>query len=112
MEQFIPDGSNSQEVCISKLKENDVVIFLISSYYGSLMESCSLKEDCKAVYPMKNIPIIRHIIDPYHKKNKLSLVIPTLASIPSEFLFKISNDIRRGDLKSFLGQILKFNENN
>jgi len=53
MEQFIPDGSNSQEVCIGNLKKNDVVIFLISSYYGSLMESCSLKEDCKAVCPMK-----------------------------------------------------------
>ena len=42
MEQFIPDGSNSQEVCIGSLKKNDVVIFLISSYYGSLMNSCSL----------------------------------------------------------------------
>jgi len=53
MEQFIPDGSNSQEVCIGNLIKNDVVIFLISSYYGSLMESCSIKEDCKAVCPMK-----------------------------------------------------------
>ncbi|MFX1480327.1 MAG: leucine-rich repeat domain-containing protein [Promethearchaeota archaeon] len=53
MEQFIPDGSNSQEVCIGKLKENNVVIFLISPYYGSLMDTCSLKEDCKAECPMK-----------------------------------------------------------
>ena len=58
MEQFIPDGSNSQEVCIGnlkKMKENGIVIFLISSYYGSLMNKCSLtlKEQCKAECLMK-----------------------------------------------------------
>ncbi len=53
MEKFIPDGSNSQEVCISNLKESDIVIFIISSYYGSLIENCSLKEECKAECPMK-----------------------------------------------------------
>jgi len=56
MEEFIPDGSDSQEVCIGNLKKvkgNGVVIFLISPYYGSLMESCSLKDDCKADCPMK-----------------------------------------------------------
>jgi len=53
MEQFIPDGSNSQEVCINSLKTSDVVIFLISPYYGSLMDRCSLKEVCKAECPMK-----------------------------------------------------------
>ncbi|MFX1353160.1 MAG: tetratricopeptide repeat protein [Promethearchaeota archaeon] len=56
MEEFIPDGSDSQEVCIGNLKKvkgNGIVIFLISPYYGSLMESCSLKEDCKAECPMK-----------------------------------------------------------
>jgi len=56
MEEFIPDGSNSQEICIGnlkKMKEGGIVIFLISPYYGSLMESCSLKTDCKADCPMK-----------------------------------------------------------
>ena len=56
MEQFIPDGSNSQEVCIGNLKqmkESGVVLFLISPYYGSLMDKCSLKKDCKADCPMK-----------------------------------------------------------
>ncbi|MHA2001214.1 MAG: tetratricopeptide repeat protein [Promethearchaeota archaeon] len=53
MEQFVPDGSNSQEVCISYLKKADVVIFLISPYYGSLMDTCSLKEECKAECTMK-----------------------------------------------------------
>ncbi|MFX1478028.1 MAG: tetratricopeptide repeat protein [Promethearchaeota archaeon] len=54
MEQFIPDGSKSQEICIGNLKENDVVIFLISSYYGSLMDTCSLKNECKAECLMKS----------------------------------------------------------
>ena len=56
MEKFIPDGSSSQEVCIGNLKKmryNGVVIFLISPYYGSLINSCSIKEDCKAECPMK-----------------------------------------------------------
>lgn len=56
MEEFIPDGSKSQEVCIENLKkrkDNGIVIFLISPYYGSLMGSCSLKADCKADCPMK-----------------------------------------------------------
>jgi len=56
MEEFIPDGSNSQEVCIGnlkKMKKDGIVIFLISPYYGSLMDSCSLKADCKAECSMK-----------------------------------------------------------
>jgi len=53
MEKFIPDGSSSQEVCISNLLKSDIIIFLISPYYGSLMESCSLEKECKADCPMK-----------------------------------------------------------
>ncbi|MFX1396842.1 MAG: tetratricopeptide repeat protein [Promethearchaeota archaeon] len=56
MEDFIPDGSASQEVCIKNLKsmkKSGIVVFLISPYYGSLIESCSLKEECKAECPMK-----------------------------------------------------------
>ena len=56
MEEFIPDGSNSQEVCIGNLKqmkESGVVFFLISPDYGSLMDKYSLKKDCKADCPMK-----------------------------------------------------------
>lgn len=56
MEKFIPDGSNSQEVCIENLKKmkyNGIVIFLISTYYGTLINSCSIKDDCKAECPMK-----------------------------------------------------------
>ncbi|MFW9784669.1 MAG: tetratricopeptide repeat protein [Candidatus Heimdallarchaeota archaeon] len=48
MEKFIPDGSNSQEVCIKNLKKSDIAVFLISPYYGSLIEECSLKGICKA----------------------------------------------------------------
>ena len=53
MENFIPDGSNSQEASIRNLKESDIVIFLISPSYGSLMDKCSLKNECKAECPMK-----------------------------------------------------------
>jgi len=53
MEKFIPDGSNSQEVCIDNLKKSDIAIFLISPYYGSLMKECLLKENCKAECAMK-----------------------------------------------------------
>ena len=54
MEEFIPKGKKSQEVCISDLKKSDIVIFLISPYYGSLIETCVLRDDCKAdKCPMK-----------------------------------------------------------
>ena len=53
MEKFVPDGSNSQDKCISELKESQIVIFLISPYYGSLMDNCTIMDDCKAECPMK-----------------------------------------------------------
>ena len=55
MEKFVPDGKNSQEKCITELKKSEIVVFLISSYYGSLMDSClpELKNVCKAECPMK-----------------------------------------------------------
>jgi hypothetical protein len=53
MEKFIPDGNNSQEMCIKELKQSQIVIFLISPYYGSLMEDCTMMSSCKADCPMK-----------------------------------------------------------
>lgn len=58
MEQFLdqikfPDGKSQHQECISNIKNSDVVIFLISPYYGAFLESCSLKDDCKADCPMK-----------------------------------------------------------
>jgi len=47
MEFFIPDGSHSQEKCIDELKKSDIVIFIISSNYGSLINKCIIK-GCKA----------------------------------------------------------------
>ena len=32
MEKFVPDGSNSQEKCITELKESQIIVFLISPY--------------------------------------------------------------------------------
>lgn len=46
MEDFIPDGRKSHEIGIEKLKESDAVIFLISPWYGSYIENCTL-EDCE-----------------------------------------------------------------
>lgn len=45
MENFIPDGSTSQEVAINRLKESDIVIFLVTPWYGSLLEKCDIA-DC------------------------------------------------------------------
>jgi len=53
MEEFIPDGNTSHKICIADLKKSDVVIFLISPYYGSAIDVCELKEECKAECPMK-----------------------------------------------------------
>ncbi len=53
MEKFIPDGETSHKNCIDDLKESKIVVFLISPYYGSLIDVCELKEDCKADCPMK-----------------------------------------------------------
>ena len=53
MEDFISDGKTSHEICIGNLKKSDIVIFLLSSNYGSLIEDCKLKENCKAECPMK-----------------------------------------------------------
>ncbi|MFX1353962.1 MAG: DUF4062 domain-containing protein, partial [Promethearchaeota archaeon] len=53
MESFVPRGERSQKDSIDYLKKCQVVIFLITPYYGSLMESCTLKESCKADCTMK-----------------------------------------------------------
>lgn len=53
MENFIPDGRTSHEISIEALRKSDVAIFLISPYYGSLIEECEIK-DCKADCPLKN----------------------------------------------------------
>jgi len=45
MENLIPDGKNSQEAAISKLKGCDIIIFLVSSWYGSILEKCDIT-DC------------------------------------------------------------------
>jgi len=47
MEKFRPDGETSHKNCIDDLKESDIVVFLISPYYGSLIEVCELKDNCK-----------------------------------------------------------------
>ncbi|MFX1476840.1 MAG: tetratricopeptide repeat protein [Promethearchaeota archaeon] len=53
MEFFVPKGVSSHKDCIDYLKRCDIVIFIITAYYGTLIENCILKEDCKAKCPMK-----------------------------------------------------------
>jgi len=53
MEDFIPDGRKSQEIALENIIKSDVVIFLISPYYGTLMDECRIK-NCKADCPMKD----------------------------------------------------------
>lgn len=48
MEEFTPDGRTSQEIAIEEIKKSGIVIFLISPYYGSLIEECKIK-DCKCL---------------------------------------------------------------
>jgi tetratricopeptide (TPR) repeat protein len=55
MEKFIPHGGTSQEDAITQLRDSDVVIFLISPFYGSLLDMCVVK-DCKAACGMKKTP--------------------------------------------------------
>ncbi|ODS36212.1 hypothetical protein BEH94_05145 [Candidatus Altiarchaeales archaeon WOR_SM1_SCG] len=56
MESFIPTGSDSgtsQEISIKELRKSDIVIFLVSPYYGSPIDKCKIK-DCKAKCLMKD----------------------------------------------------------
>ena len=53
MENFVPDGRTSHEISIDELRKSDIAIFLISPYYGSLIDECKIK-DCKADCPVKN----------------------------------------------------------
>lgn len=59
MENFIPDGTYSQDVSIREIRKSDVVIFLITPFYGTLLNECII-EDCTVENcPMrtKNDPI-------------------------------------------------------
>lgn len=53
MEKFISDGKTSHEICIGDLKKSKIVVFLLSSNYGSLIDTCQLKQECKVDCIMK-----------------------------------------------------------
>jgi tetratricopeptide (TPR) repeat protein len=56
MEFFIPDGRTSHEISLldenEGLKNSDIIIFLISPYYGSFIDECKIP-GCKAECPLK-----------------------------------------------------------
>ena len=56
MEGFIPNGESSQEIALTNehtgLKNCDAAIFLITPWYGSLLEKCDIP-DCTSPCPMK-----------------------------------------------------------
>ncbi len=53
MELFVANGEPSQKDALDELLKSDVVIFLISSYYGTNIDSCVYKDKCKAECGMK-----------------------------------------------------------
>ncbi|GAI19784.1 unnamed protein product, partial [marine sediment metagenome] len=52
METFTPSGEDSQYTCLENIDECDIVIFLISPYYGSFIEECKIS-GCTARCPLK-----------------------------------------------------------
>ncbi len=71
MEDFIPDGRTSHDICIGELRNSDVVIFLISPHYGTFLDDCKI-EGCKADCPMKG-EYIKDRISYTHCEYKVAL---------------------------------------
>jgi tetratricopeptide (TPR) repeat protein len=89
LERFIPDGRQSQAVSIENLRGSDVAVFLISPYYGTLLEPgpCPVS-DCKTKdCPHRNIsythceyrfavaenkPRIVYLVEPVTRKPELA----------------------------------------
>jgi len=46
MEIFIPKGLRSQEIIASELESSDIILFLISSHYGTFIDTCYLEKKC------------------------------------------------------------------
>lgn len=53
MEKFTPTDELPQKRALDELLKSDIVIFLISPYYGSNINTCVYKERCKANCDMK-----------------------------------------------------------
>jgi tetratricopeptide (TPR) repeat protein len=54
MENFLPDGKNIQKASIEELRKSDIAIFLISPYYGTLIDICEINDCEVSNCPMKN----------------------------------------------------------
>ncbi len=54
MEYFAARGVSSQIVTLEELKKSDIILFLISSYYGSDISECEFIKKCKATCGMKD----------------------------------------------------------
>ena len=54
MERFISTGKGPQDAALRELSDSEIVIFLISPYYGTNINYCKFKEECKANCGMKN----------------------------------------------------------
>jgi len=54
MEKFIPTSETSQQIALKELDRSDIIIFLVSPYYGSEIEKCDIADDCKADCEMKS----------------------------------------------------------
>jgi len=53
MEKFRSKGDLPQEISLKELEESDIIIFLISPYYGTEITECKFKNKCEADCGMK-----------------------------------------------------------
>lgn len=114
MENFIPDGTYSQDVSIREIRKSDIIIFLITPFYGTLLNECII-EDCKA----ENCPlkIINEPISYTHCEYKVTEaegILHQTYFISEHFKVKntsiISNEINIEDkVEQFLEEVGKEN---
>ncbi|KKM05438.1 hypothetical protein LCGC14_1754100, partial [marine sediment metagenome] len=114
MENFIPDGTYSQDVSIREIRKCDIVIFLITPFYGTLLEDCIIK-DCKVEncsMKIKNEPISYTHCE--YKVTKAEGKLHQTYFIPKHFKEKITSKISseiniEEKIKQFLEEVGKEN---
>ncbi len=114
MENFIPNGNYSQDVSIREIRKSDIVIFLITPFYGTLLNECNI-EDCKAEncpLKIKNEPISYTHCE--YKVTEAEGILHQSYFIPEYSKVKttstISNEINIEDkVKQFLEEVGKEN---
>ncbi len=115
MEKFIPHGNTSQEEAVSELRGSDVVIFLISPLYGTLLNTCVI-EDCSAPYTMKADPKVRisythceyNITKAEKKPPPITGSYCRFPTFPYDNLFKTPHQQGKGDPMNVKEELTRF----